>query len=300
MIGNPPVVVGIGEILWDRFPDGDRLGGATANFAFQAGQLGAKAQVVSRLGQDADGDRIRQQLTEAGISLQYLQQDARHPTGTVIVELADGQPTYTITQHVAWDYLETTTPLIDLAAHVDAVCFGTLAQRHSVSRETIQEFVERCPERSIRLFDINLRQHFFDRATLQFGLKVATVLKLNADELLALPKLLEWQGLANANSQQICQRLLNEFDLDLVALTLGAQGCELHELGKVYYSEAPKVECVDAVGAGDAFSATLVMGLLKKLPHQQIADHANRVGAFVASQRGAMPKLPPELMLHVA
>ncbi len=295
MIGSPPIVVGIGEILWDRFPDGDRLGGAPANFAFQAGQLGAKAQVVARVGRDSDGERIRQQLRDAGISLDFLQQDDNHPTGTVIVKLDDGQPTYTITRNVAWDYLEATTSLMDLAAHVDAVCFGTLAQRSDTSRETIQQFIERCPERSIRLFDINLRQQFYDRTTLQFGLKIASTLKLNADEIAALPRILAWEKLEHATPAEIAKRLLEEFDLDLVALTLGAEGCELHTSGKVVYSKAPAVECVDAVGAGDAFSAALVMGLLKKRPLQAIADHANRVGAFVASQRGAMPMLPENL-----
>ncbi|MFO0885818.1 MAG: carbohydrate kinase [Pirellulales bacterium] len=295
MIGNPPLVVGIGEILWDRFPDGDRLGGAPANFAFQAGQLGAKAQVVARLGRDSDGDRILKELAREGVSLEFLQRDDFHPTGTVLVELREGQPTYTITQNVAWDFLEATPALMDLAAHVDAVCFGTLAQRSPTSRETIQQFVERCPERAIRLFDINLRQQFFDKPTLRFGLKMATVLKLNADEVQVLPKLLGWLDLDGAARETIATRLLQQFDLELVAITLGAEGCELHTPHKVIRSQAPAVECVDAVGAGDAFSAALVMGLMKKSPLQQVADHANSVGAFVASQRGAMPPLPTQL-----
>ncbi|MGV3608526.1 MAG: carbohydrate kinase family protein [Planctomycetaceae bacterium] len=300
MIGNPPLVVGIGEILWDRFPDGDRLGGAPANFAFQAGQLGAKAQVVARLGRDSDGDRILTELAREGVSLEFLQRDDFHPTGTVLVELREGQPTYTITQNVAWDFLEATPALMDLAAHVDAVCFGTLAQRSPTSRETIQQFVERCPERAIRLFDINLRQQFFDKPTLQFGLKMASVLKLNADEVQVLPKLLGWLDLDGAARDAIAARLLQQFDLELVAITLGAEGCELHTPHKVIRSKAPAVECVDAVGAGDAFSAALVMGLIKKSPLQHIADHANSVGAFVASQRGAMPPLPANLALALS
>ena len=283
-------VAGIGEVLWDRFPDGDRLGGAPANFTFHAGQLGATARIVSRIGRDADGNRLAGLLEKRGLSGEFLQRDPAHPTGLVRVKLQDGQPSYVIESPVAWDFLELTDDLKKLAAGLDAVCFGTLAQRHPVSRRTIQEFVRLCPKTTLRLFDINFRQNFFSPETIEFGLSQATALKLNGDELVQLAGLFGWPTQAETALAEI----FNRYPVEVIALTHGADGCEIRTRGQAVRAKTPKITCVDAVGAGDAFSAALVTGLLANQPLEKIAEQANRVGAYVASRAGAMPELPPE------
>jgi fructokinase len=286
-----PRVVGLGEVLWDRFPAGDLLGGAPANFAFHAGQLGARSRIVSRIGQDPDGDRLSGELARRGLALDGLQRDPGHPTGVVWVQVSEGQPSYTIAPDAAWDFLEMTAEWELLAAETEAVCFGTLAQRHPVSRKTIQEFVRRCPAGALRVFDLNFRQAFYDRASVTFGLEQARVLKLNGDELVRVAEIFGWKPEPEAAMGQ----LFRQFPLQLIALTKGAAGCELRTREQTITSAAPPVQCRDAVGAGDAFSATLVMDLLRGRPLQAAADHANRVGAYVASQAGAMCEIPREL-----
>ena len=284
-------VAGIGEILWDRFPDGARLGGAPANFAFHASQLGASSQIISRIGQDADGERLAGLLEERGLSTQYLQRDALHRTGIVRVELKEGQPSYVIERPVAWDFLELTRELKSIAASLDAVCFGTLAQRNAISRETIQEFIQLCPAKVLRLFDINLRQDFYTRETIDFGLSHATALKLNNEELYRLAELYGWRPMPDPAVAEI----FKNYSVKWVILTKGAEGCVIYTREKVVRSEAPRVHCVDAVGAGDAFSAAFVAGFLEGRSLEEIADRANRIGAYVASQPGAMPSLPQEM-----
>ena len=281
----PPLIAGIGEVLWDKFPDGDRLGGAPANFAFHAAQLGANSRVISRTGRDPDGDRLREQLRRLGLLIDFLQSDPVNPTGTVLVQIDNGQPTYTITQSVAWDFLEPTEQLQNLVLQLDAICFGTLAQRNPVSRDTIRRVVSGCRADALRLFDINFRQTFYTPGDIEFGLSHATALKLNADELVVMGRIYGCES-------DILGKLFQRFPLDLIAVTRGAEGCALYGRGQTVRSPGTPIQCVDAVGAGDAFSAMLAVGLLKNLPLQEIADRCNRIGAFVASQPGAMPQLP--------
>jgi fructokinase len=285
-----PRVAGIGEILWDCFPDGDRLGGAPANFAFHAEQLGAQATIVSRVGIDADGERLTALLNTHGLSTKLLQCDDNYPTGRVRVELHAGEPSYVIESPAAWDRLDLTDELKHLATSVDAVCFGTLAQRHAFSQRTIQQFIRLTPPKTLRLFDINLRQDFFTTEIIDFGLSHATALKLNSEEVKSLAQLFSWPADARATIAEIFKR----YPLELITLTKGAEGCEIHTRDRVVQARAPQVTCVDAVGAGDAFSAALVNGLLANQSLQAIADQANRIGAYVASQAGAMPPLPTE------
>ncbi len=288
MTRKVPIVVGIGEVLWDRFPQGDLLGGAPANFAFHAGQLGAAGRIVSRLGRDADGDRLAAELSAQGVSIDYLQRDDKFPTGTVLVQLKDGQPSYEISTPVAWDYLEWTPQLEELARQTDGVSFGTLSQRNAASRATIQTFLQHTPRNTVRLFDINLRQSFWSREVIEEGLKQTTVLKLNEHELPMLSKLL---GTAD-DGRKFSAQMRSDYGIQTVALTLGEQGCVLYGNGEEIISKPPPIEFKDAVGAGDAFSAALMLGLLRGDSLRDIADRANRVGAYVASQAGAMPKLP--------
>ena len=278
-------MVGIGEILWDRFPSGDRLGGAPGNFAFHAGQLGAEAWVVSRVGDDEDGAAILRRLSGRA---DYLQRDFEQPTGVVNVLVENGEPQYRIVEPAAWDYLVMNDSLRQLAGRADAVCFGTLAQRNPRTRATIHEFVAACRPEAIRLFDINLRAPFYTPDVIEFGLGMATVLKLNGDELREIGGML---GLgAGDGGRELLRRYPN---LQLVATTLGADGSEIYRRGEsTVRADAPVIELSDAVGAGDSFAATLVTGLLAGQELAAIADRANRVAAFVASQSGATPLLP--------
>ncbi len=286
---SQPRVAGLGEILWDRFPDGDRLGGAPANFAFHAGQLGAESQTISRIGNDADGRGIISLLQSRGLSDIFIQRTDIHATGIVSVEINDGQPTYVIKQPVAWDFIEMSDDLKDLAPHLDAVCFGTLAQRNPVSRQTIQQFIRLLPKATTRLFDINLRQDFYSPEVIEFGLAHSSLLKLNHEELSVVAQLFEW-----GTPEDALKQILDRYPIKLIAVTLGEKGCELVTREGKIRAAAPRVKCVDAVGAGDAFSAALVMGLLADLPLENIAEKANRTGAYVASQPGAMASLPAE------
>ncbi len=287
-ISPPKVVVGIGEILWDRFPTGDRLGGAPANFAYHAAQLGAESYVVSRVGDDPDGDAITRRLSGR---TDYLQHDYEYPTGVVHVVLDDGEPAYTIADPAAWDFLVLTEELRQLATRADAVCFGTLAQRRPGTRETILEFVAACSPHALRLFDINLRAPFYTPETIASGLALANVLKLNEGEVR------EVTAVCKLSSADPVPELLALYpQLKLVAVTLGERGSALYVPGsEPIRTAAPPVEFCDAVGAGDSFAATLVTGLLAGRRVDEIADRANRIAAFVASQSGATPLLPDNL-----
>jgi fructokinase len=289
----PPLVVGIGEVLWDKFPDGNRLGGAPANFAYHAGQLGARAKVVSRVGLDSDGDELLQALREAGVDRRSLQKDAQHSTGVVRVTLDEGQATYEIVKNAAWDFLVWNEDVAALASMTQAVSYGSLAQRNERSRVTIQRFVRAMPIDALRLFDINLRQNFYNRDIVEFGLDHCTVLKVNINELTTVAQMFHWGG---AKEEQIIELLLKNHALKGVAVTHGADGCNFYYGGEMVRSPAPKVTVCDTVGSGDAFGAALVMGLLRGDPLQVVADNANTVGAYVASQPGGMPKLPQAVL----
>ena len=282
------VVVGIGEILWDRFPTGDRLGGAPANFAYHAAQLGAESYVVSRVGDDPDGEAITRRLSGR---TDYLQHDYEHATGVVEVALHHGEPSYTIADPAAWDFLVMTDSLRALAARADAVCFGTLAQRHAGTRGAIREFVEACSPHALRLFDINLRAPFHTPEVIRAGLELANLLKLNEGEVR------EIAALFGLSSDEPVPELFALYPrLKLVAVTLGEKGSAVYVPGvEPIRSVPPTVEFCDAVGAGDSFAATLVTGLLAGQPVDRIADLANRVAAFVASESGATPLLPDNL-----
>lgn len=274
-------IAGIGEILWDLLPSGKLLGGAPANFAFHARQLGADAQIISRLGNDANGREIYERLRELNIPTDQIQIDCAAPTGTVTVELgADGQPGYTIHENVAWDRL--------VAAHVnvDAICFGTLAQRSAASREAIQETV--AAQKGLKILDVNLRQRFYAREILETSLRLANTLKVNDHE---LPLIAEMFGVAgDARAQML--GLADKFGLQTVACTRGGSGSLLWSAGK--WSEHPgiPVRVADTIGAGDSFAAAMTIGLLRGWDLGAINERANAVAAFVASQPGGTPLLP--------
>jgi fructokinase len=287
-MANAPTVIGIGEVLWDVFPEGRQLGGAPLNFSFHCRQLGAMAHPVSAVGADAEGSEIRQILASKNLSDAHVQTDTAHPTGRVNVALQNGKPTYEILADVAWDNIRFDQSLRDLAARADAVCFGSLAQRRPVSRATIQAFLEAMRPEALRIFDVNLRQNFYSKEILEASLRLATVFKLSDEE---LPTLARFFDLTGPVIEQL-NSLRRLFDLRLVAYTRGGEGSLLVTAGETSDHPGIPTKVVDTVGAGDSFTAALCMGLLQNHPLDHINHRACEVAAFVCSQAGATPTIP--------
>jgi fructokinase len=287
-MSQKPLILALGEVLWDLLPSGKQLGGAPANFAYHAAQLGADARIVSAVGDDTLGREILARQRDLGLDASLIHVDPHYPTGTVTVSLAAGQPTYTIHEDVAWDFIPTTPTVLDLAARADCVCYGTLAQRSDVSRDTIRTMLARTRPDCLRIVDVNFRQHYYDRDLVDRSLRSATVLKINDDEFPRLTALLQLTGSPFAAYP----------DLRLIAVTRGARGSELltrdgRTLDHPGHAAEPMV---DAVGAGDAFTAALAIGLLAGLPLDRVHDNANRLAAFVCTRTGATPPIPPALL----
>ena len=280
-------VVGIGEVLWDVYDGDKRLGGAPANFALHVRQLGHDGIVVSRVGRDGLGREILDSLGRMGSPIEYIQVDGEHPTGTVMVSLdAQGRPTFSITPQVAYDYLEYTEDLRTLAERADAVLFGSLAQRNQRTRKAIWEFL-RDARKALKVFDVNLRS--WDQGTQEVvreSLKLTDLLKVNDDELKRLKELL---GRPGEGTEGFLGRLMGEFQVRLVALTLGERGCVLATPEEVLASPAFDIAPVDTTGSGDAFAAGLVVGFLEGKSLRETADLANGLGGFVATRKGAVP-----------
>lgn len=280
-----PVVVGIGEVLWDMYADGARLGGAPANFACHAAAQGVESWIVSAAGADELGDRAVEDLRALGAHLDIVR-DRGHPTGRVNVVLdAAGRPAFEIAPDAAWDHIPWTADLESLARRADAVCFGTLAQRSRDSRETILRFLRLARPSALRMFDVNLRQRYYDAATIERSLELSSGLKLNEDE---LPVVAAACGIRADSTIATLRALARRFGLRIVALTRGPQGAILVAGDAESVEAAPPVTVVDTVGAGDAFTATLVCDLLAGAPLAEINRHANAVAAYVCSRPGAM------------
>lgn len=287
---NPPTVVGIGEILWDLLPSGPQLGGAPANFAYCSHLLGDRGIVVSRVGNDQLGKSTREALKKAGISDQFLQSDDSQATGTARVQVdSAGQPKFEITQPVAWDYLEWTKDWQDLAKSADAVCFGSLAQRSEKSRATILNFLSAAPPTAMLMFDVNLRQQFFSAEIVCQSLQRANAMKLSHEE---VPRVKQLLGLTGNDDVIFCRGLMEGFDLKLICITRGANGSLLCDRHDVHEHSGYRIKVENTVGAGDAFTAALVHAYLRKRTLAEMNDIANRMGAWVASNSGAMPASP--------
>lgn len=284
-------VVGIGEALWDMFPEGKKIGGAPANFAYHMLQLGFDSRVVSAIGDDLLGNEILQNFERKG--LHSLIETVPFPTGTVQVELdAAGVPCYEIKTEVAWDNIPFTNQLEELALHTQAVCFGSLAQRNDVSHRTIFRFLDVMPEESIRIFDVNLRQHFYTPEILYASLDKCNVLKINDEELMTVSDLF---GYPENGIQDKCRILLEEYNLKTLILTCGTNGSYLFTPDSFSFVPTPKVEVADTVGAGDSFTAAFCAAFLKNIPIQEAHKLAVEVSAFVCTQSGAMPALPDNI-----
>ncbi|MDD4536488.1 MAG: carbohydrate kinase [Petrimonas sp.] len=279
---NKPIIIGIGELLWDMLPTGKKVGGAPVNFAYHASRLGAAGYAVSAVGKDALGDEIIQEIDKVNIN--PVIERVNYPTGTVGVELNEGIPAYTINEGVAWDYIPLTEAMKQLAKRADAVCFGTLAQRSEVSRNTIQALLSCVPVDSYRILDINIRQHYYSKEVITDSLRSSNVFKVNDDELILLKKLFEKQSFKD---EEVCRWFLKEFNLKFLILTAGADYSVIYTPGDMSYIKTPVVKVVDTVGAGDSFTGAFVSSILhgQSLPdaHQEAVDRA----AYVCSQAGA-------------
>jgi fructokinase len=286
-----PLVVGLGELIWDVFPEGRRLGGAPSNFAYLSRLLGAEAAVASRVGRDPLGAEAIEKLSRAGVSTEYIQHDDSHPTGTVGVRICEGgEPLFNVNENSAWDYLEWTPEWEKLAAGTGVVCFGTLGQRHPAARATVTRFLEATGAGALRLFDVNLRHSFFTPEMLARSLALSTVVKLNAEELSAAAHML---SLSAAGERATAEALLERFGLDLVAVTRGAGGSLLVAREGADEHAGFPARVADTIGCGDAFAAALARCRRRGATLALSNDIANRVGAWVSTQVGATPEADP-------
>lgn len=278
-------VTGIGEVLWDMLPQGKKLGGAPGNFCFHAGNVGAKAALVSAIGKDEPGKEIKEILIGKG--LHFMPNYSDYPSGYVSVELNNGIPSYVIHEGVAWDDISLSPEAIDWIKSTDAICFGTLAQRSVISREAIFNAIQAAPDHALKVLDINLRQHYYSKDLLKKSFDLANLVKLNDEELVIVSEMFGLKG--NENEQ--CKELMEKFGLKLLALTKGSEGSWLFTPSEESYQKVPKVEVVDTIGAGDSFTAVMVMGLLNNKPLAQLHREASEYAAKVCTYSGAMPAI---------
>ena len=287
------IVVGMGEALWDVLPEGKKIGGAPANFAYHVSQFGLPSCVVSAVGADILGNEIIENFTSKGLN--YLLPEVPYPTGTVQVEIDQaGVPQYDIKENVAWDNIPYTAPLESLAERTRAVCFGSLAQRNVVSRSTINRFLDAMPQTSDSLvvFDVNLRQGFYNKEILCNSMERCNVLKINDEELVTVSRMFGYPGI---DLQDKCWILLGKYNLRMLILTCGINGSYVFTPGNVSFQPTPKVEVADTVGAGDSFTAAFIASILRGRTVVEAHSLAVRTSAFVCTRKGAMPVLPSEL-----
>jgi fructokinase len=282
------LIVGLGEVLWDLLPAGRQLGGAPFNFTFHCHQLGHPAAMVSRVGADDLGRDIRVVLRERELSDEFVQEDFDHPTGTVVVRLDDkGQPDYTIVEDVAYDHITWQPTWPALFSQAQAVCFGTLVQREPTGEEAVRRAVA-AASNALTVYDVNLRQKFFNRRVLEESLRACRWVKLNDDELVVLRDLLQLSGKTEPTTVRALRR---KYDVELACLTRGANGCLVQTDDEEVTVAGQTVQVVDTVGAGDAFTAGLLTAVLEGREIAEAAAFANRLAARVASSAGGTPRI---------
>lgn len=288
------IVVGMGEALWDVLPEGKKMGGAPANFAYHVSQFGLSGCVVSAIGDDPLGHEILENFTSKGLNC--LIGKVPYPTGTVQVEIDQaGIPRYEIKENVAWDNIPYTSQLEALAKQTKAVCFGSLAQRNVVSRDTIGRFLDAMPhkEDNLIVFDVNLRQGFYNKEILCNSMKRCNILKINDEELVTVSRMFGYPGI---DLQDKCWILLGKYNLKMLILTCGVNGSYVFTPGNVSFQPTPRVEVADTVGAGDSFTAAFISSLLKGKSVAEAHSLAVQTSAFVCTKKGAMPVLPEALL----
>jgi len=277
-----PVIAGIGELLWDILPAGKKAGGAPVNFAYHTSASGAESYAISAVGKDDLGEEIMDLINGIGINPLIARVD--HPTGTVKVELKQGVPAYTITKEVAWDYIPFTDQVEEVARKVDAVCFGTLAQRSATSRETIRRFLSLVPQESYRILDINLRPPFYSPGLIEESIKECNILKLNDDELEILKEIFP---IGTSDNKDACRWLMETYNLKHLILTAGADYSMVFSSGTISFLETPGVKVVDTVGAGDSFTGAFITALLKGETLEKAHREAVERAAAVCTVAGA-------------
>lgn len=293
MKNSENIIVGMGEALWDVLPEGKKIGGAPANFAYHVSQFGLPSCVVSAVGEDALGDEIIENFTSKGLNQMIAR--VPYPTGTVQVEIdPSGVPMYDIKENVAWDNIPMTEELQQLAKRTRAVCFGSLAQRNIVSRTTINQFLDMMPDtpETLRVFDINLRQGFYTKEILCESMKRCNILKINDEELVTVSRMFGYPGI---DLQDKCWILLGKYNLKMLILTCGINGSYVFTPGNVSYQPTPVVEVADTVGAGDSFTAAFISSILKGKSVPEAHSCAVRTSAYVCTCQGAMPVLPEDI-----
>lgn len=292
-----PLVIGIGELLWDLLPDERRLGGAPANFAYHAAMQGAEAYVVSAVGDDSDGRDIVAELEQRGMAIEHIAVISEVATGTVSVELTEGVPTYTINYPAAWDFIPFVSGLSKLAGRADAICFGTLAQRSELSRTTLRRFLAHAPSCCLKVLDLNLRQKFFSVELVRDSLQLCNVLKVSDEELATIASLLGIGG----DMDEVITFLVQKYQLKYAVVTKGCAGSVFYD-GKDFLA-VPAVDfgpVVDTVGCGDSFTAVLITGLLLGIEPQAAMRHAAAIAGFVCANKGATPLIPEHLKIRAA
>ena len=286
------LIIGMGEALWDVLPTGKKIGGAPANFAFHVSQFGLPSCVVSAIGDDTLGNEIIENFTSKGLN-QYIEK-VPYPTGTVQVEIDQaGIPQYDIKENVAWDNIPYTEELEALAKRTKAVCFGSLAQRNIVSRTTINKFLDAMPktDETLIVFDVNLRQGFYNKEILCNSMQKCNILKINDEELVTVSRMFGYPGI---DLQDKCWILLGKYNLKMLILTCGINGSYVFTPGNVSFYPTPKVEVADTVGAGDSFTAAFIASIIKGKEIKEAHRLAVETSAFVCTKKGAMPILPEE------
>ena len=291
---NKRYVVGLGEVLWDVLPEGKKLGGAPANFAYHAGQLLGMDNTIaiSALGEDALAEETIESLKEH--KLNYLLPRVKYPTGTVQVTLSeDGIPAYEIMENVAWDNIPYTPEMAEIARNCRAVCFGSLAQRYVTSWATIRQFLDDTPADCLKIFDINLRQQFYSKDVIEESFKRCNILKINDEELVVIKRM---YGYDDLDMRGICEKILADYKLKMLVLTCGTNGSYVFVPGLTSFQETPKVTVADTVGAGDSFTGSFCAAILNGKPMEEAHKRAVQVSAYVCTQNGAMPNYPDELL----
>ncbi len=287
------LVVGLGEVLWDMLPEGRKIGGAPVNFAYHAGQFGIDTMAVSAIGNDKLGEDTIAEMN--GKHLNHIFPSVPYPTGSVQVSLDEkGVPAYDIKENVAWDNIPFTNEIESVARNCQAVCFGSLAQRNAVSRNTIRKFIESTPSGCIRIFDINQRQNFYTSNVIHDSLELCNILKINDEEIMLVSRMFNYDS---SNIENVCRTIMEDFSLEMVILTCGTKGSYIFTKGGVSFMPTPKVNVADTVGAGDSFTGSFCAAILRGLPVAEAHKKAVEVSAYVCTQNGAMPEIPESMKL---
>ena len=288
-------IVGIGDILWDCLPDGRKIGGAPANFAYYTKQFGYDSMVVSAVGDDDLGMEIREVLDRAG--LEYILDVPGYPTGTVEIDLDEnGIPSYDIKENVAYDFIPFTPELEEVARKCNVACFGSMTQRNPVSRNTIRRFLETMPQtgETYKVFDINLRQHFYDKEIIAESLRLCNVFKINDEELVVVKDMFRYEG---ESYREVCLKIISEWNLKYLILTCGTNGSYIFTENESSFMETPVVNVADTVGAGDSFISAFMASILKGQDIRTAHELAVKISAYICTQYGAMLDLPKEMTL---